>query len=162
MRRVNYKTELKCTKVPVRMDDIQFGCSGYDHLAAGSVVCLDVSSITCMGTDTKTVINVQNRKDNKCFRHTVVAGLYRPSDPTHSTRISSYEYCKGEDDFPDFSMLSYPVPLKDIAKVNNISVNVYSIAESKERKRRKIVMMRVTKGGGGGAETKNPSSRKCL
>ena len=39
--------------------------------------------------------------------------------------------------FPDFLMLSYPVPLKDIAKVNNISVNVYSIAESKEKKTKK-------------------------
>ena len=39
--------------------------------------------------NTGTVVNVQNKQDNKCFKHAVVAALYEPSDPTHTTRVLS-------------------------------------------------------------------------
>ena len=79
--------------------------------------------------NTKCVVNVKNR-DQLCFKYAVQAGLYKPSDPQHSTRISSYSYTETREDVPDFSMLKYPVTLRNIdqfEKKNDISVNVYGI-----------------------------------
>ena len=79
--------------------------------------------------NTKCVVNVKNR-DQLCFKYAVQAGLYKPSDPQHSTRVSSYSYTETREDAPDFSMLKYPVTLRNIEqfeKKNDISVNVYGI-----------------------------------
>ena len=52
-----------------------------------------------------------------------------------SNPISLLKYA----DAPDFAMLTYPVPMKDIKKfekANNISVNVYNIAEVTQKKKK--------------------------
>ena len=79
--------------------------------------------------NTKCVVNVKNM-DNECFRHAVVAGLYTPL--THSSLVYSYKQFVDRDDAPDFSMLTFPVQLRDIVKFeakNEISVNVYGVDE---------------------------------
>ena len=84
---------------------------------------------------TKSVRNVQNKRDNMCFKWSVLAGLYEPTDPDNVCRVSSYTACEGYEDAPDFSMLTYPVSLREIKKfekVNNISVNVYAIGENED------------------------------
>ena len=81
--------------------------------------------------NTKCVVNVKNR-DQLCFKYAVLAGLYEPSSPTNPSRVSSYDYVETLDDAPDFSMLEFPVELRQISKfekTNDISVNVYGIEE---------------------------------
>ena len=69
-------------------------------------------------------------KDEKCFKYAVLTGLYEPSDPRNSNRISSYTYCEVQENEPDFSMLRI---IGKFEEKNNISVNVYAVDE-KERK----------------------------
>ena len=79
--------------------------------------------------NTKCVVNVQN-SDNECFRHAVMACLYRPK--ANPSRVSSYKDFYDCPDTPDFSEVDYPVKLKDISKFekkNMISVNVYGVKE---------------------------------
>ena len=81
--------------------------------------------------NTKCVVNVRN-KDQKCFKYAVQAGLYEPSSPRQSHRVSSYTYTEALEDAPDFSMLEFPVSLRSIKKfekANDISVNVYGVEE---------------------------------
>ena len=64
-------------------------------------------------------------KDEKCFKYTVLAGLYEPSD--HVDRVSSYTPFEAQENLPDFSMLKFPVTLRSIGKFeekNDIPVNV--------------------------------------
>ena len=78
--------------------------------------------------NTKCVVNVKN-KDQLCFKYAVQAALYDPSS-RNTDRISSYTYTEAMEDAPDFSMLEYPVSLREINKFekkNDISVNVYGI-----------------------------------
>ena len=87
--------------------------------------------------NTKSVRNVKNR-DNMCFKWSVLAALYTPDD-RNSVRVLSYQRILEDPttvNVPDFSMLTYPVTLKNINKFetrNNISVNVYSIEEKKNK-----------------------------
>ena len=65
-----------------------------------------------------------------CFKWSVLAGLYEPTDSDHVQRASSYTDHENREDAPNFSMLTYPVELRSIAKfekANNISVNVYTL-----------------------------------
>ena len=86
--------------------------------------------------NTLCVVNVKNT-DNKCFKYAVLAGLYEPTDPRIPHRVSSYTPHEAREDAPDFTMLTFPVTIKDITKfekTNGISVNVYSIDEKKDSK----------------------------
>lgn len=72
----------------------------------------------------KATINVQNI-DNKCFKYSIMANHV---NPVHAERIGS-NYTEVEDKY-DFSNLNFPVMIKDIKqfeRLNNWSVNVYSI-----------------------------------
>ena len=81
--------------------------------------------------NTKCVVNIKN-KDQKCFKYAVLAGLYEPSSKKKPDRLSSYAYTEALEDVPEFSMLEFPVSLRNIKKfekANDISVNVYGVEE---------------------------------
>ena len=83
--------------------------------------------------NTKCVINIK-RKDEKCFKYAVLAGLYDAPHNPHP--VFSYTSFEIQEDASDFSMLTFPVTLRSIGKFeqkNNISVNVYAI-DKRERK----------------------------
>ena len=85
--------------------------------------------------NTHCVLNIRNN-DQKCFKYAVLAGLYKPSKSKKADHISSYKYTESLTDTPDFRMLTFPTSLKEInkfEKANNISVNVYSIDEKKNK-----------------------------
>ena len=85
--------------------------------------------------NTKCVVNVRN-KDNQCFKYAVLAGLYNPLH--HVDRVSSYTCCEMEEDAPNFTMLTYPVALRDIGKferVNDISINIYGVDKCRTKKK---------------------------
>ena len=87
--------------------------------------------------NTKCVVNVKNKQDNKCFKYAVLTGLYKPTDPLNPSRVPPYTGHETAPDAPNFSMLTYPVTLRDIGKfkrINNISVNVYSVDKEKMKK----------------------------
>ena len=82
--------------------------------------------------NTKCIRNIQNFTDNMCFKWSVLTGLYETTDSDHVQRISSYNDHENHEDAPNFSMLTYPVELRSIAKfekANNISINVYTVME---------------------------------
>ena len=67
-----------------------------------------------------------------CFKWSLLAGLYKRTDSDHVQRVSSYTDHENNEDAPNFSMLTYPVDLRSIAKfekANDISVNVYTVME---------------------------------
>ena len=84
--------------------------------------------------DTLCVLNIKNN-DQLCFKYAVLAGLYLPKLNRRKCSTYSYPYANTLEDTPeDFSMLTFPVPLREISKfekMNNISVNVYGIDTSK-------------------------------
>ena len=85
----------------------------------------------------KCVVNVKNKHDNKCYKYAILAGLYKPTNPSSPSRISLYTAHETAPDAPNFSMLTYPVTLRDIGKferINYISVNVYSVDKEKKKK----------------------------
>ena len=89
--------------------------------------------------NTKCVVNIKNRNDNMCFKYAVLAGLYKPTDPLNPSLLSSYIAHETAEDAPDFSMLTYPVSLREIDKferVNDISVNVYGVEEYRVKKKK--------------------------
>ena len=72
----------------------------------------------------RAVRNIQNT-DNECFKWAVIAGLNDPSPGGNPCRVDSYR--RYEDQY-DWSMLMFPVLLRDIQKfekANNVSINVY-------------------------------------
>ena len=77
----------------------------------------------------KAVINVQSM-DNACFAWSVVAALH-PAE-RHADRESSYPHYTTVLNLQD---IKFPVTLKDITKferLNNVSINVYSVEEQKK------------------------------
>ena len=86
--------------------------------------------------DKYAVVNVKNLHDNKCFQWSVLAGLEKPTSKSQKHQTYSYTKYVYENKY-DFTMLSLPVPLKDIPKFeqsNNISINVYGVDEKKSSK----------------------------
>jgi len=81
---------------------------------------------------TKSVRSVKSR-DNQCFKWAVLASLYRPEDCNrHVDRALTYQKIIDNPNIqsPDFSMMTYPVPINDIKRFersNKISVNVYGL-----------------------------------
>ena len=78
--------------------------------------------------NTGCVVNVQNGDDPYCFRHAVMAALYRPDN---HNRVTSYTRYYTEPDAPDFQGIEYPVKISDIRKFETrnpgISVNIYGV-----------------------------------
>ena len=71
------------------------------------------------------VVNVRN-EDKMCFQWSVLAALCKSRSNTKHGNIMSYYY-KYMKEY-NFSMLEFPVAIKDISKFenqNNVSVNVY-------------------------------------
>ena len=86
----------------------------------------------------KAVINVQSM-DNACFAWSVVAALY-PAE-RHVERESSYPHYTS---VLNLQGIKFPVLLKDIdvfERLNDISINVYSIEKKMEEKKIKIVIL---------------------
>ena len=74
----------------------------------------------------KATVNVQNN-DNKCFKYSILA---KHVNPVHAERIGC-NYTAVEHIY-DFSKINFPPTMKDISKfekLNNVSVNVYSIKQ---------------------------------
>ena len=102
--------------------------------------------------NTSCVLNIKNN-DQFCFKYAVLAGLYLPKLNRRKCSTFSYPYANTMEDTPeDFSMLTFPVPLREISKfekVNNISVNVYGIDTCKSLKKttqgKKIKSKRILK-----------------
>ena len=79
------------------------------------------------------VINVQN-KDLQCFKWSVLAALHKNEVQNHH-KCDTYSYKKFDNGQYDFSMLSFPVKVKDIHKFekkNNISINVYGVEQTQD------------------------------
>ena len=77
-----------------------------------------------------------------CFKCSVLASLYKPTDLKNQCRVSSYTAYEDYADTQDLSMLSYPVSLTNISKfenVNDISINVYIVHEKIVKKSRKPI-----------------------
>ncbi|XP_051173457.1 uncharacterized protein LOC127289520 [Leptopilina boulardi] len=71
-------------------------------------------------------INVENEKDNKCFKWAILSALHDVSHPKH---VSSYIDIENE---LNFDGIEFPVALKSIPKfemLNNISINVYGLTK---------------------------------
>ncbi|XP_051159269.1 uncharacterized protein LOC127280359 [Leptopilina boulardi] len=71
-------------------------------------------------------INVENEKDNKCFKWAILSALH---DVSHPERVSSYTDIENE---LNFDGIEFPVALKSIPKfemLNNISINVYGLTK---------------------------------
>ena len=100
------------------------------------------------------------------FKWSVLAGLYEPTDSDIVSSVSSYIDCENHEDAPNFSMLTYPVELRSIAKfekANNISVNVYAVMEEEVKtsgKRKSNPTPTPAKGCVGNADP-IPKRRRC-
>ena len=84
--------------------------------------------------DKRAVINVQNKKDFACFKWSVLAALH--NEELKHNRTKTFSYAKFDDGRYDFSMLTYPVALKDIhkfVKKNNFSINVFGVEKRSVR-----------------------------
>ena len=78
----------------------------------------------------RAVRNIQN-DDQECFKWAVIAGLDEPTMPTKPCDVASY---RAHEQNYDWSMLTFPVLLKDIKKfekTNNMSINVYGCTNYK-------------------------------
>ena len=83
------------------------------------------------------------------FKWSVLAGLYKPTDPSIFCRVSSYTAQQTREDVPDFSMLKYPVSLANISTfeiANDISLNVYTVNEKNVKKSKKKPVEEVNDG----------------
>ena len=78
---------------------------------------------------TKCVVNVQNRNDEACFRHSVMAALFPQADSRYAYRTSTYTEFYSHPDAPTFAGISEPTRLNEIDRFerNNPdhSVNVF-------------------------------------
>ena len=82
--------------------------------------------------DTKACINIQNKRDNKCFLWCLIA-FFLKSEKKESNPSKLFIYNKKEHtDKIIMSDINYPVAVNDIPKIeemNNISINVYELHE---------------------------------
>lgn len=75
----------------------------------------------------KGLINIQNKKDNECFRWCHLAHKFPVK--VHPERITKY---KTHVDKLDYSGMEFPVKIKDVPRIerqNNISINVFTWEE---------------------------------
>ncbi|XP_073972888.1 uncharacterized protein [Rhodnius prolixus] len=73
--------------------------------------------------DKKAIINIRN-SDDYCFKYAILCGQLKK--PEYLTLYKKLNHCY------NFDNISFPTPLKDIArfeKDNNVSINVYSLTE---------------------------------
>jgi len=96
--------------------DFKIHITQYNPLRGGSYI-----ELPCNIKESQACINIKN-KDDKCFKYSVLAGMYPVNGKKHPNRVSNYTQ-----EFKD-SGIQYPVRIQDIPKIekmNNISVNVY-------------------------------------
>jgi len=77
------------------------------------------------------IINIQNKKDNKCFLWSILAKLFPVSD--NKERVTKY---REHEDKIIMDGIDYPVRIKDIPKVekqNNLSINVFALRDQKNK-----------------------------
>ncbi|GFY22996.1 c2H2-type domain-containing protein [Trichonephila clavipes] len=77
--------------------------------------------------ETKTIINVINKKDSQCFMWSILAALY-PST-SNPNKTSSYVPHLNK---LNFDGISFPTPLNEVkkfSKMNDIGINIYSFEE---------------------------------
>ncbi|GFW54140.1 c2H2-type domain-containing protein [Trichonephila clavipes] len=77
--------------------------------------------------ETKAIINVINKKDSQCFMWSIFAALYPNTSNTNKT--SSYVPHLNK---LNFDGISFPTPLnevKNVSKMNDIGINIYSFEE---------------------------------
>lgn len=82
------------------------------------------------------VINVKNN-DNECFRWAILSGLHPTNNNPH--RLTNYLAHKNE---LKFTNLSFPIKITDInkfEKLNNLSINVFTLDYDSETKKNKVV-----------------------
>eukprot|EP01048_Picozoa_sp_COSAG05_P018477 COSAG05_NODE_2710_length_2741_cov_1.654807_2_plen_702_part_01 len=76
----------------------------------------------------KAIVNVQNKKDNECFKWAVLSAMFPASK--HSDRLNKYTEHESKLDWTGFK---FPVKVIDIGKFesrNNIAINVYGCDEN--------------------------------
>ena len=64
----------------------------------------------------RSIVNVQNHYDNKCFLWSILAKLYPPTSTAHTARLSNYQRYENS---LDMSGIEYPVKIKDIPNLKN-------------------------------------------
>ena len=77
--------------------------------------------------DKKATINIQNKKDNECFKWSVLAALHNKEIDRNHERVNKYK--QWEDDL-NFDNIKFPVAIKDIKKFekqNNLKINVFGL-----------------------------------
>ena len=92
------------------------------------------------------VINIQNKKDEKCFLWSVIAGTFLKDASIHDPQ-RPVQYREYEKRF-NFEEIAFPMVLTDIPKFeqrNNISVSVYSYQEKTEDRDGFIYPLKVSK-----------------
>ena len=75
----------------------------------------------------KAIVNVQNKKDNECFKWAVLSAMFPAQRDTE--RLNKYTEHESE---LDWTGLKFPVEVRDIGKFesrNNIAINVYGCDE---------------------------------
>ncbi|XP_071150628.1 uncharacterized protein [Mytilus edulis] len=91
----------------------------YEYQRASSYIPLQFKS--------SNIINVQNKKDNKCFLWSILASLF-PANKDKQ-RVTKYKEYENE---INMKGIEYPVSIKDIPKVekqNNLSINVFALED---------------------------------
>ena len=91
----------------------------------------------------KAVHNIKN--NDMCFKWSILAGLYEPTDPKYQYRVSQYTTCEVCRLFYDFlymficrnMLMRLMKDFKKFEKANNISSNVYTIDEITQLKKKK-------------------------
>ena len=83
----------------------------------------------------KSILNIRNEKDQKCFTWSILAKLFPPEKTNHTTRVSSYTHYENR---LNMDNIKYPVKIKDILKFETqnptISVNVFALEKSDDIK----------------------------
>ncbi|XP_071124236.1 uncharacterized protein [Mytilus edulis] len=91
----------------------------YEYQRASSYIPLQFKS--------SNIINVQNKKDNKCFLWSILASLF-PANKDKQ-RVTKYKEYKNK---INMKGIEYPVSIKDIPKVekqNKLSINVFALED---------------------------------
>jgi hypothetical protein len=88
----------------------------------------------------KSIINIQNTKDNKCFLWCLLAHKYYDVIKRDRERVSKYVQYENE---INMEGIEYPIKISDIPKIerlNNLNINVFAIdMDNYDEKRKRLV-----------------------
>lgn len=95
-------------------------------------------------TGKRAIINVENKKDNKCFMWAILAAKFGKTD-NHPERTSAYKNYLNEF---DFSNLEFPLAVNKIRRFEEqnptVSVHIYAISTSEDGKKNEIYPLRLS------------------